>query len=82
MLRCADNTLYTGITNDLPKRLNAHSAGTASKYTRSRRPVSCVYTEDNFTRSEALVREYAIKQLSRAAKEALIMNNSEKSGTL
>ena len=72
ILRCADGSLYTGWTNDLTRRLAAHNAGTASKYTRPRRPVELVYHETFATREEAMAREWAIKQLSRAEKLALI----------
>lgn len=72
ILRCADNTLYTGITNDPERRLKAHNAGTASKYTRVRRPVVIVYQETAETKSNALRREIQIKSLSRQQKELLI----------
>ncbi len=60
LLRCSDGSLYTGITNDLPKRLKAHAAGRASKYTRSRLPVRLVYSEPQRSKSAALKREAAI----------------------
>ena len=72
ILRCADGTYYTGWTNDLEKRLAAHNAGAASKYTRSRRPVELVYHECFETKEEAMGREWRIKQFTRAQKEALI----------
>ncbi len=72
LLRCADGTLYTGVTNDLDRRCAMHNAGTASRYTRSRLPVELVYQEPASGRSAALKRELAIKKLSRSAKEALI----------
>jgi predicted GIY-YIG superfamily endonuclease len=72
LLRCSDGSLYTGITNDLPKRLKAHAAGKASKYTRSRLPVRLVYTEPRRSKSAALKRELAIKRLRRAEKERLV----------
>lgn len=71
LLECADGTLYTGITNDLDKRLAAHNGGTASKYTRSRLPVRLVYAEAHPDRPAASRREAAIKKLKRAAKLAL-----------
>ena len=71
MLRCRDGSLYTGITNDLPRRLAAHHAGRGSRYTRARRPVRLVYREARADRSAALRREAAIKRLPRAAKLAL-----------
>jgi putative endonuclease len=72
MIRCRDGSLYTGITTDLDRRLAAHAAGTASKYTRSRLPVAVVYLERQATKSLALKREVAIKRLDRRRKEALI----------
>lgn len=72
ILRCADDTLYTGITNDLVRRCQQHNAGTASRYTRSRLPVVLVYQESQASRSLALKREVAIKALSRQQKELLI----------
>ena len=72
ILQCADGTLYTGWTNDLEKRLASHNRGTASKYTRVRRPVSLIYQEAFETEEEAKQREYAIKQLTRAQKLALV----------
>ncbi len=72
LLRCADDTLYCGITNDLEKRLAAHNAGTASKYTRTRLPVELVFTEPCADRSEASKREMEIKSLTRADKLELI----------
>lgn len=72
ILRCRDGSLYTGITNDLDKRLKAHAAGKASKYTRSRLPVTLAYTERHSTKSRALKREAAIKKLSRPQKIRLL----------
>jgi len=72
IVRCADNTLYTGITNDLEKRLKAHDTGTGAKYTKSRGPVELVYFEMSADRSCASKREYVIKRLSRSEKLALI----------
>lgn len=72
ILRCADGSLYTGWTNDLEKRLKAHDRGTASKYTRSRRPVELVYRECFETKAEAMRREVQIKRLSREEKLRLI----------
>jgi putative endonuclease len=69
ILRCHDGSLYTGITNDLPKRLTAHAAGRALKYTRSRLPVRLAYSESQRSKSAALEREAAIKRLRRAEKE-------------
>ncbi len=72
ILRCRDGSLYTGITIDAERRLAQHQDGTASRYTRSRIPVTMVYRESCANRSEALKREAAVKSLSRAAKERLI----------
>lgn len=71
MLLCHDGTLYTGWTNDLRKRLTAHSCGKGAKYTRARLPVKLVYYENCMDKSAALSREYAIKQLSHVQKENL-----------
>ncbi len=72
ILRCADGSLYTGWTNDLARRLAAHNAGTASRCTRSRRPLELVYSERCADKSAALRREAAIKKLTHSEKEALI----------
>lgn len=73
ILECNDKTLYTGITNNLEKRIEQHNNGhEAAKYTRARRPVKCVYQEIQKNRSEATKREMAIKQLRRSEKIKLI----------
>ena len=72
IVQCADATYYTGWTNDLKKRIEAHNAGKGAKYTKSRRPVQLVYYETYATKSKAMAREYAIKQLSRQEKAQLI----------
>lgn len=72
ILRCADGSLYAGITNDVRRRLEQHNAGTASRYTRSRLPAVLVYQEAQASRSHALKRELAIKDLSRQEKESMI----------
>jgi len=72
LLRCRDGSLYTGITNDLPRRLAAHAAGRASRYTRSRLPVTLAYTEPQASKSRALKREAAIKKLPRREKDSLV----------
>ncbi len=74
ILQCADDTLYTGITNDIEKRLQQHNGElkNGAKYTRSRQPVALVYSESTDSRSEASKREHAIKRLSRLQKQALI----------
>lgn len=71
MIQCRDGSLYTGMTNDLPRRLAAHGAGKGGAYTRSRLPVRLVYTERRRSRGAALSREAAIKRLPRTAKLAL-----------
>ena len=75
ILRCKDGTLYTGSTDDVERRLAVHNSGKGAKYTRSRRPVEIVYTEECESYSAALRREYAIKQLTRQEKLNLIENN-------
>lgn len=75
ILKCNDGTLYTGITNNLDKRVSSHNKGTGAKYTKTRLPVEVVYHEEATDRSEASKREYQIKKLSRSAKENLIMSN-------
>jgi putative endonuclease len=77
MLKCADGTIYTGYTINLRRRLECHNSGKASKYTRSRLPVECVYTEKLCDKSAALRREKALKKLSHLQKEALIANFQE-----
>ena len=72
IVRCSDNTLYTGYTNDIDKRIKAHNLGKGAKYTRSRLPVSLVYREEFGTKEEAMSREWHIKRLSKEAKEKLI----------
>lgn len=72
MLRCRDASLYTGITNDLSQRLQAHRQGVGSRYTRSRLPVKLVYVESATSRSAATRRELMIKRMSRQQKEILI----------
>ncbi|MBM4379566.1 MAG: GIY-YIG nuclease family protein [Deltaproteobacteria bacterium] len=72
ILRCRDGSLYTGCTNDLPRRLATHNAGKGAAYTRSRRPVTVAFTEAAADRGAALRREAALKRLSRAEKLALL----------
>ena len=72
MLECADGSLYTGWTNDIEKRLAAHSAGRGSRYTRSRLPVVLRYVEPCDSKNEAMRREQEIKALNRAEKLQLI----------
>ena len=78
ILRCSDDTLYTGWTNDLEKRIKAHSNGTGAKYTRGRGPVELVYFEEFDDKKDAMKREYEIKKYTRSKKEWLIMSSSKK----
>ncbi len=71
LLRCSDDTFYTGWTTDLEKRVEAHNRGTASRYTRARLPVTVVYVEEAESKSAALKREYALRKIGRQAKIAL-----------
>lgn len=77
ILKCKDNTLYTGWTNNLEKRLEAHNAGRGAKYTKARLPVELVYYEQFETKEEAMRREYAIKQMTRVQKENMIKSALE-----
>ena len=72
ILHCRDGSLYTGITTDVEKRLEAHQSGKGAKYTRGRGPLELVYREQCGTHSEALKREIEIKRLTREQKQALI----------
>jgi putative endonuclease len=74
ILLCSDQTLYTGYTNDIERRIETHKSGKWAKYTRGRLPVELVYSESYDTESEARKREYAIKQLTRTQKNMLIKN--------
>ena len=72
IVECSDGTLYTGWTNNLEKRLEAHNSGKGAKYTKTRRPVKIVYRELFETKEEAMSRECAIKKLSRVEKLKLV----------
>jgi predicted GIY-YIG superfamily endonuclease len=72
IVRCADDSLYTGIAKDVDARLKKHNEGSGAAYTRARRPVTLAYVERGFSRSEALSREAGIKSLPREAKQALV----------
>lgn len=72
ILRCGDGTLYTGITTDVPQRLEQHRSGKGAKYTRGRGPLELVYSEECASKSDALKREAAIKALPRTEKMKLI----------
>ena len=72
ILRCSDNSFYTGYTTDPERRTKVHNSGKGAKYTRPRRPVELIYTEEFDDKREAQRREYAIKQLARTEKVELI----------
>lgn len=72
ILKCSDDSLYTGYTVNLEKRINTHNGGKASKYTRGRLPVELVYYEELPSKSDALKREYEIKQMKKIDKLKLI----------
>jgi len=72
ILRCSNDTYYTGVTKDLKRRLKMHNDGKASKYTRARRPVKIIYSEGCKNRTQALVRECKVKALTRKGKELLV----------
>jgi len=72
IILCADDSLYTGITTDIERRFQQHASGKGAKYFRGRRPVQIVYQEVGHSRSSATIREYAIKCLSRSAKNSLL----------
>ncbi|PTK29549.1 hypothetical protein BUZ46_06475 [Staphylococcus hominis] len=72
IVRCSDNSLYTGYTNNIEVRINKHNTGKGAKYTKIRRPVVLVYQEMYDTKSEALRREYEIKTFTRQRKLKLI----------
>lgn len=78
IVECFDGTLYTGYTNDLEKRVQAHNSGKGAKYTRSRLPVRLVYFEEFETKEKAQSREWHIKRLTRAKKLELIAKAKEK----
>lgn len=74
IVRCSDDTLYTGITIDIEQRLEAHNEGRGSKYTRARRPVKLVWHEAQPDESSARKREYELKQWPRSRKLALVQS--------
>lgn len=73
IIRCSDNSLYTGITTDMQRRFRQHTEGSGAKYFRGRQPLQVVYLEANHSRSSASKRESGIKALKRADKELLIV---------
>jgi len=76
LLRCSDGSLYCGITTDINRRVATHNEGRGARYTRARRPVHVVYMEPANSKSEALKREYAMKQLSKKKKELMVVQNN------
>ena len=80
ILRCSDDSLYTGYTTNLAKRLQTHNAGKGAKYTKARLPVEMVYNEEYVTKEEAMRREAAIKKLTRKQKIELIKNQTNTKG--
>ncbi|MGL5440622.1 MAG: GIY-YIG nuclease family protein [Filifactoraceae bacterium] len=76
ILRCNDNSLYIGITNNLEKRIKMHMLGKGAKYTRGRGPLQCIYFEEKYTKSEALKRENELKKLNKKQKEALVLGGN------
>lgn len=77
ILRCRDNALYTGWTNNIVKRIKVHNEGTGAKYTKARRPVTLVYLETYKSKEEAMRREWEIKQMNRQEKLKLIETQTE-----
>lgn len=71
LVRCSDNSLYAGWTNNIERRIKSHNDGTGAKYTKSRRPVTLAYLEEFETKSEAMKREAALKKMTHAQKEEL-----------
>lgn len=76
IVKCNDDSLYTGWTNNIEKRIADHNAGKGAKYTRARLPVLCVYSEECDSKETAMKREYAIKQLSRKEKARLVTSGT------
>ena len=78
MLRCNDNSIYTGITNDIKKRINAHLNKKGAKYTKSHIPIKLEILWETNNKSKASILEYQIKKLSKKQKELLIKTNNLK----
>jgi len=76
IIRCSDDSLYTGISTDLQRRFNQHATGCGAKYFRARKPVELVFSESGHSRSSASRREREIKALDRSAKLALIASGT------
>lgn len=79
VVKCKDESLYAGYTNNLEKRIQAHNAGKGAKYTKARRPVSLIYSESFETKQEAMKAEYAFKQFSRPKKIDYLKKRGAKS---
>ena len=77
IVKCSDETLYTGYTNDLENRIQVHNEGNGAKYTRGRLPVTLCYSEEYESKSDAMKREYRIKRYTRKAKLNLIGENNK-----
>lgn len=75
VLLCSDGSFYGGFTNEVHKRVQTHNQGKGAKYTRTRRPVTLLYSEEFDTKSEALRAEYAFKHQSRSQKEKFLMKH-------
>lgn len=73
LIRCADNSLYTGITTDVEKRFKTHAAGKGAKYVKARRPLELVFSQEVGGRGDALRVEYAVKQLTKVQKERIVL---------
>jgi putative endonuclease len=82
MVRCRDNSLYCGITNNVLNRIKAHNSGTGAKYTRSRIPISLVYSEIQPDMSSARKRESQVRHWTKARKEQLISAGPEKTSEI
>lgn len=78
ILRCRDGSLYTGVTTDLPRRIEEHNSGAGAKYTRARGPCVLVWSRDKFSESSAKKEEARIKKLSKAGKEDFVTSKNRK----
>lgn len=78
VLECKDGSYYAGYTNNLEKRIRLHNEGKGAKYTRSRKPVRCIFVEGFETKREAMQAEYQFKQLTRGAKERYMIKKGER----
>lgn len=77
MVRCSDNSIYSGYTTDVYKREKVHNSGKGAKYTKTRRPVELVYFEEFDNKTDAMKREYAFKQYTHKEKEEIIKNSNK-----